>query len=124
MVKKQTAYHIRVASTLEKLEKGNPDLWDSKQVSSDNSTQVAYQGKTLESRMKCYWQVRIWDQEGNPSAWSDPTYWTMGLLQPEDWKAQWIGAPTPTTAPYYRHSFELGQCPQKCPALHCCIGLF
>jgi alpha-L-rhamnosidase len=121
---KQTAYHIRVASSLDKLEKGKPDLWDSEQVSSDKSTQVAYKGKTLESRMKCYWQVRIWDQEGKPSAWSNPSYWTMGLLKQEDWQAQWIGSPTPTSAPYYRHSFELDNVPKSAPLYLAALGYF
>jgi len=42
--------------------------------------------------MRCYWKARIWDSQGKPSAWSQPAFWTMGLLHEEDWKGCWIGA--------------------------------
>ena len=41
--------------------------------------------------MRVYWRVKVWDQDGQPSAWSEPATWSMGLLHPEDWKAKWIG---------------------------------
>jgi alpha-L-rhamnosidase len=36
--------------------------------------------------------VRVWDRDGKPGAWSRPALWTMGLLEPGDWSAQWIAA--------------------------------
>ncbi|HTI98074.1 MAG TPA: family 78 glycoside hydrolase catalytic domain [Dongiaceae bacterium] len=87
----QTAYEIVVASTPEQLAQDQGDLWDSGKVNSDQSTLVAYAGKTLDSRMPCYWKVRAWDREGQPSAWSAPALWSMGLLHPEDWQGKWIG---------------------------------
>jgi len=87
----QTAWQVRVASSGDKLEQ--PDLWDSGKRSSSKSTRVRYEGKTLESRQECWWQVRVWDREGIASDWSEPGWWRMGLLQPGDWKAKWIGAP-------------------------------
>jgi alpha-L-rhamnosidase len=88
---RQTAWQVRVASSKEKL--ANPDLWDSKKVTSDQSTRVLYNGKPLASRQECWWQVRVWDKDGNVSAWSNPAIWRMGLLKPADWKGEWIGAP-------------------------------
>ena len=41
--------------------------------------------------MYCYWKVRVWDKDGRASAWSKPAYWTMGLLDREQFKAKWIG---------------------------------
>jgi alpha-L-rhamnosidase len=35
--------------------------------------------------------VRVWNQDGKVTAWSQPALWTMGLLQPADWQAKWIG---------------------------------
>ena len=32
---------------------------------------------------------------GQASAWSKPARWTMGLLQPSDWHAKWIGLDEP-----------------------------
>jgi alpha-L-rhamnosidase len=88
---KQTAWQIRVASS-EKLLK-NPDLWDSGKQLSGESTRAPYDGKALISRRECWWQIRVWDREDRVSDWSDPGRWRMGLLQKDDWKAQWIGAP-------------------------------
>ena len=88
---KQTAYQVLVASTAEKLAANEADLWDSGKVASDQSIQIVYAGKPLESRMQCFWKVRLWDAEGKQTADSAPASWTMGLLKPEDVKAQWIG---------------------------------
>lgn len=89
----QTAYQIRVATSLSALEAGKPDLWDGRKVKSDRSVLVHYAGKPLKSRQECWWQVRVWNKEGRASAWSEPARWNMGLLTPGEWKAQWIGAP-------------------------------
>ncbi|MFC2126609.1 family 78 glycoside hydrolase catalytic domain, partial [Bacteroidota bacterium] len=62
-------------------------------VLSDQSTRVEYGGTTLSSRQDCWWQVRVWDRDGNISGWSKAAYWRMGLLKPSDWQAKWIGAP-------------------------------
>ena len=88
---KQTAYQIMVASTRENLAAEKGDLWDSGKVASNQSSQIVYAGKPLVSRTQCFWQVRIWDAVGKPSAWSEPAMWTMGLLNPDDWQAKWIG---------------------------------
>ena len=87
----QSAYQIRVAGAVDRL--SNPDLWDSGKVMSRQSSRVEYQGKALQSRQGCWWQVRVWDKDGKVSEWSRPAFWRMGLLRPSDWKAQWIGAP-------------------------------
>ncbi|KPL09008.1 MAG: hypothetical protein AMS26_23425 [Bacteroides sp. SM23_62] len=87
----QVAWQIRVATAEEKLP--DADLWNSGKVESDPSTQVRYTGKPLISRQDCWWQVRVWDRDGQVSAWSKPARWSMGLLDPGDWKAGWIGPP-------------------------------
>jgi alpha-L-rhamnosidase len=92
---RQSAYQIQVASSADLLEVGNPDLWDSDKVASDETVGIVYAGEKLGSRDRCHWRVRVWDQVGEPSAWSEPALWTIGLLEPEDWKAKWIGDPNP-----------------------------
>lgn len=89
----QTAMEIRVSGTKEKLLQGQSDLWNSGKVVSAKSNNVNYGGKPLVSRQDCWWQVRTWDKKGEVSEWSEPAFWSMGLLNPQDWKAQWIGAP-------------------------------
>jgi alpha-L-rhamnosidase len=88
---KQTAYQILAAGSAEKLAAGEADLWDSGKVESDQTSQVVYAGKSPASRTQCHWKVRIWDQDGQASAWSRPARWTMGLLEPQEFKAKWIG---------------------------------
>ncbi len=121
---KQTAYRIIVASSRDKLFEGKADLWDTGKVKSDQSTQVAYKGKALQSQMQCYWKVMIWGKDGKPSAWSEPAYWSMGLLNKEDWTAQWIGSPDTVTAPYYRYSFNLDEVPERAPLYLAALGYF
>jgi alpha-L-rhamnosidase len=87
---KQTASQILVASSPEKLAGNEGDLWDSGKTTSAQSVQVKYSGKPLKSRAKCYWKVRIWTENGE-SNWSDPAYWSMGLLNYGDWNGRWIG---------------------------------
>ena len=88
----QTAWEIRVASTRQGLLDSQADIWNSGKVISAQSSNV-YGGKSLVSRQDCWWQVRTWDKNGKVSEWSEPAFWSMGLLKPEEWKAQWIGAP-------------------------------
>lgn len=87
----QTAYQIMVASTQELLSMDQADLWDSGKIPSNRSHQIHYSGRKLDSRQDCYWKVRVWDKNGLVSDWSDSAYWKMGLLDPDDWKAHWVG---------------------------------
>jgi alpha-L-rhamnosidase len=88
---KQSAYQILVASRASDLQAGRADLWDSGKVMSDASVLVPYAGWPLASHQACFWKVRVWDATGRVSAWSQPAHWSMGLLAPADWRAQWIG---------------------------------
>jgi alpha-L-rhamnosidase len=92
---RQSAYQILVASSPELLAADHGDLWDSGKVPSAETTGVAYCGKPLASHQSCHWKVRVWDQDEQRSPWSDPSLWTIGLLQTQDWKAQWIGYDKP-----------------------------
>jgi alpha-L-rhamnosidase len=87
----QTAFHLLIASTQAKLNSDQGDLWDTGILHSDQTIQVRYAGAKLKSHQECFWKVRVWDEEGRASAWSQPAHWSMGPLKPEDWKAKWIG---------------------------------
>ena len=88
----QTAYQIIAASSEALLKKDSGDLWDSGQVNSDDTIQIPYAGRPLQSWQPVFWKVRVWDAGGQASKWSSPATWTMGVLQNLDWRAQWIGA--------------------------------
>jgi alpha-L-rhamnosidase len=89
----QTAWEVRCATTRDKLLSGKADLWNSGKVISGESVNIPYGGSQLVSREDCWWQVRVWDRNDNLSDWSEPAFWSMGLLKSEDWTAEWIGAP-------------------------------
>jgi alpha-L-rhamnosidase len=82
----QSAYQILVGST-----PGAADLWDSGKVAGSNTVDILYSGQPLTSGIQCFWQVRVYDGATNVSAWSAPAQWSVGLLSPSDWTAQWIG---------------------------------
>ncbi|GAB3025985.1 glycoside hydrolase family 78 protein [Niabella terrae] len=86
---RQTAYQIRVASSIDCLESGKADIWDSGKTLSDSSVNIVYKGSPLKSYQNCYWQVTVWS--GDQQAESAPSYWSMGLLPSGEWKARWIG---------------------------------
>ena len=86
----QSAYQILVAGRQEDLEAEKHLLWDSGKVISNRSINIEYEGAALRSGMRCYWKVRVWDREDRPGAYSKPAVWSMGLLNPSDWLAEWI----------------------------------
>jgi len=104
---KQTAYQILVATTSEKLADDEGDLWDSGKVRSNETTHVSYQGEPLQSSQQVHWKVRVWDQDGEPSAWSEPATWTMGILDDDHWQAKWIVAPWQSEAVLMRRQFSV-----------------
>jgi len=88
----QTAYEIMVSSSRDLLQNNKADLWTTGKVITDKMAYITYSGKPLLSSQKCWWKVRVWDQDGNVSEWSPIASWTMGLLNDNDWKAKWISA--------------------------------
>jgi len=87
----QAGYQILVASSPEKLTEESADLWNTRKASSSETSQIVYQGKPLTSHQQCFWTVRTWNGSDEPSDFAPAQSWTMGLLKPDDWKAQWIG---------------------------------
>ena len=113
---RQVGYQILVAGSRANIAADLGDLWDSGRVASDESVNVPYAGRELASRTRCYWKVRVWDQDGGVSNWSRPALWTMGLLRPEDWRGKWIGTTTGTgpdkVTPWFRKTFSVRSRPK------------
>ena len=107
---RQTAYRIQVASDPALLQPGKTDLWDSGEIASEETMQVAYGGASLRTGQRCYWQVSVRDGEGQWSKAAAPAEWTMGLVSPADAKARWIAAPggalVPGPLPLFRKEFD------------------
>jgi alpha-L-rhamnosidase len=89
----QKAYQIVVASTKALLDANKGDLWDTNKVLSNKNAHISYNGVILHSRQRAYWKVKVWDQNDSESEFSPDGLWETGFIGPNDWTAQWIGAP-------------------------------
>lgn len=95
----QASYQILVASTKEKLSKDIGDAWDSGLVSADQSQHILYEGRSLTSTTPYYWKVKVTDNHGESSEWSETSTWSTGYLSDDDWEAKWIKHPDPVVDP-------------------------
>ena len=115
----QTSYRIIVASTLENAQKGIGDLWDSKEVKSNQMLYIPYEGTPLKSRDRAFWKVltTVTSSGGHKTkVESEIGTFEISLLNQEDWQAQWIGhdfdddvltGHTRIAARYLRKEFKL-----------------
>ena len=87
----QKAYHVLAASSPERLNEQQADLWNTGRVESDQSIWLRYEGRSLRSRSVVYWKVKVWDEQGRESGWSPTARFTVGLLEQADWKGRYIG---------------------------------
>lgn len=88
----QTAYEVRV--------EGRPQgkaAWESGRVESAETYGIRVPAP-LGSGAAFSWQVRVWDQNGEASPWSEPATFTVGLLEAASMQAQWIGLDAPREA--------------------------
>lgn len=121
---RQTAYQVLVASSTHLLAQNTGDLWDTGKMDSDRTTHIHYAGKALASAQQVFWKVRVWDKDGQPSAWSPPATWTMGLLRPSDWQAKWICAPAATETLLLRKEFNVRPGLVRALAFVCGLGQY
>ncbi len=68
----QVSYRILVATSLNKLEEGKADMWDSKVVKDSSSLAVYYNGATLKPSTIYYWKVKIVDNFSRKYDYSEP----------------------------------------------------
>lgn len=122
----QSAYQILVADSPENLAQGNSIIWDSGKIKSARSVGISYGGPELISRKRYYWKVRTWDSANISSAYSEPAFFEMGLLNQKDWKADWIGYPASWTGRvlYFRKTFTTTKSVQKARVYISGIGYY
>lgn len=110
----QSAYQLMVATSPDLLKKNTPDLYNTGKVKSDQSLNIPYKGKKLNSRDQCFWMVRVWDNLSNVSKYSKIASFNIPLLKKSDWSAKWITSPFKYNstdpnfvppAPYFRKDF-------------------
>ncbi|MCB2377301.1 glycoside hydrolase family 78 protein [Hymenobacter sp. BT635] len=141
----QTGYRILVADSEKLLRQDVGNIWDSGRVASGRCLQVPYAGSPLQATKAYFWKVMVWNRTGQPSAWSPPGRWQMGLLAPADWlSAEWIAyeklpeehvnvLPTDgkkdaftggNVLPLLRKDFAVGRRLRKATAYVCGLGQF
>jgi len=126
---RQHAYQLVVAASADDLQ-AERWLWDAGRLVSDQTAHHVYAGPALVARQRYWWQVRVWDEAGHPSAWSAPAFWEMGLLDAADWRAVWV---TPDwdedvtisqPAPLLRRAFQLQAAPVAARLYATSLGIY
>ncbi|MGH3227952.1 MAG: alpha-L-rhamnosidase N-terminal domain-containing protein, partial [Streptosporangiaceae bacterium] len=140
----QRAYQVLVVRDEARLSSGENLSWDSGQVESSCSTDIAYGGVTLAPGARYVWKVRAWDERGLVSDWSEPAAFEVELDGTAGWHASWIGqgraqekatppdwpgpvdavARTLTPAPYLRRSFTVDQSAASARLYVTALGLY
>lgn len=88
----QSKFQIVIATAPSLLNEKDADLWNSGPIESNENVFVPYQGKPLASHIQAWWKVRVWTAEMS-SPWSEAARFGVGLLNPADWKAEYITFP-------------------------------
>ncbi len=115
----QSAYQIVVLSGTSK-----DTCWNTGKIISDNNILVKYKGNPLNSVSSYTWKVKIWDKEGNVSQWSDINYFTTGLLNENDCKADWISSPDTVYSPVFLKEFNIDEIPNQATVFVNCQGYY
>lgn len=123
----QIAWEVEIATTQELLEKGNADVWKSGKQKTDEQFNIKPGGVSLLEATGYYWRVRIWNNSGTRSQWSEPAYFSLGLANEQSWTAKWITYDDPgnRALPYFRKVFNLkkeGAVPVKATVYFCGLG--
>ena len=65
--------------------------WDSGRVTSARLRRHPVRGPPLARGGRYAWRVRVWDEAGAASAWSEPASFEVELDPASGWQASWIG---------------------------------
>jgi alpha-L-rhamnosidase len=117
----QSAYQIQVERIVGEQ---RLTLWDSGKVESDQSVNVDYAGERLASTWDCRWRVRVWDERGDATDWSNASRFVMGLLDPDEWRGEWIRSDQAEDHQHvwFRKSFDIDDLPRQAITYICSIG--
>jgi len=123
----QKAWEIEIAGTKKLLVNGKADIWKSGKQKSDKQFNIKPQGANFSGATGYYWRVRIWNNSGKMSSWSEPAYFSIGLMNEQSWTAKWItyDAGKESALPYFRKVFNLtkdGAVPVKATVYLCGLG--
>lgn len=87
----QQAFQILVATSENKLQADEGDVWTSGWIQSDQQTLVKFKGVSLVSNTTYFWKVKIIDRNGTTSNWSETARFSTSLLDYSLWNdSKWI----------------------------------
>ncbi|HZH37927.1 MAG TPA: alpha-L-rhamnosidase N-terminal domain-containing protein, partial [Flavisolibacter sp.] len=88
---RQSAYEVIVGDDLAMVRQGKGNAWESGRIMSAQNISIAFEGKPLKPFTRYYWRVKVYNQNGEASDWSEPAWFETAMLKQSDWKGQWIG---------------------------------
>lgn len=124
--KSQIAYEIIVGTDSLAIVKGKANLWDSGKVNTSASLAV-YSGESILPFSKYFWRVKIWDEKGIPSKWSDVASFETGMIDSKNWQGDWISDTRDINlkpAPWFRKEFSATKTVQSARAYIAVGGLY
>ncbi|SNR76947.1 Arylsulfatase A [Lutibacter agarilyticus] len=68
----QTGYQILVASSKENIENNIGDVWNSKRINENTSTNILFKGRSFLLNRTYFWKVRVWDVDKRTGIYSEP----------------------------------------------------
>ena len=86
----QSAYELIVSDNIKTILAAEGDQWSSGKITSGQTLHIEYAGKSLQSCKRYYWRVKVYNRQGEASAWSEPAWFETAMLDATDWKASWI----------------------------------
>lgn len=96
---RQSAFRLVVAEDPDAARLGRGSVWDSGIMSASTTLARPPQDLPLKSHSVYWWSIRCADGDGRWSDWARPARCVTGLLDPADWRAEWIAAEADRTLP-------------------------
>lgn len=122
----QNSYQLVVGTEREEVISGEGSIWDSGVVETGVIPAV-YDGTELQPFTRYFWSVRVKDENGHWSGWSEVSFFETGLMNQKNWKGKWI---TDTydynvkPAPYFRKKFNTNKKIKSARAYIAAAGLY
>ena len=123
----QKAYRIVASSSEELLKLNIFDLLDTGKIESSKSYGIPYNGRPLQSEERIFWAVKVWDQHGNESPYSEYSWFETGLFDKKEWKGVWLSfvGGMVGNGLLMRHFFETrDEKIIRARAYVCCVGYY
>lgn len=90
--KAQSAYELQIGTdSLALVNGGATDLWSTGMVESPQSVNVEYAGDALLPGIQAWWRVKVWDENGVPSDWSEVSRFGVGYVDGDEMPGEYIG---------------------------------